>query len=347
MSTSRRLRSPQLRIAAFPAALPFALLTAFALAACADSSAEDASVDPRLAERSLAEPPDLHVGEWWTVEVDPILVGATFETTLVVTDRADGSARIGIPADDFRDDFLVLHVPVLGDVDLATMSWRVMWDDFEGLRFPLEEGRTWTADFHGRDVEARVTSIEGSVARITMTGEGERIELTYDAGMGMITELREEALGLGFRVTGHGLDYEGTVQQRSGIELGLMQGGPSASAAHHEDAPTPAAGEAGTSTETIEVTSPGSHGSLSFVVWNVGFEGEAGSYHIRATAPDGTVFEHQFDVEPGAPGVLVESFGHDAVQGTWQLDFHRGGPAGLLVELFTYDQVDVTLPAGQ
>ena len=109
----------------------------------------------------------------------------------------------------------------------------------------------------------------------------------------------------------------------AGIELGLMQGGP---------AETP-----GSSTETLEVTSPGSHGSLSLVVWNRGFEDEAGSYRIAATAPDGTVFEHQFETAPGDPSVLVTSFGHDAVQGTWQIDFERGGPARLLVELFTYD----------
>ncbi len=333
----------------FPSTRPllFAVPMVALLAGCANAEPTTNSVDPRLADRSLAAPPDLQVGEWWTVEVDPILVGSTFETTLVVTHREEGRARIGIPAEDFTDHFLVLHVPILGDVDLATLSWRVMWNDFEPLRFPLVEGRTWTADFHGRDVEAVVTAIEGEVAHITMTGPGERIEVTYDARVGMITELREEALGLGFRVTGHGLDFEGTVQERSGIELGLMQGGPGESASHHgaEGGAEPGAPAPGTSTERVEVSSPGSHGSLSLVVWNVGHEDAAGSYTIRATAPDGTVFEQLFEVSPGAPSVLVESFGHDAVQGTWQLSFHRGGPASLLVEVFTYDLAEVTLPA--
>lgn len=286
--------------------------------------------------RTLAAPPDLQVGEWWTVEVDPVLVGATIPTTLVVTHREGDQARIGIPPGEFTHDFLVLHIPVLGDLDLNTFAWRVMWDDFEALRFPLEEGRRWTADFHGFDVEAEVTRVEGERAYITMTGERERIEMVYDARMGMITEFREEALLLGFRVTGHGFDYEGEVLDPAGIQLGLMQSGPSTVAGHHE-------GEAGAETVTLTVDSPGSHGSLSLVVWNRGQESQAGSYRITATAPDGTVFERAFELEPGAPSVVVESFGHDAVQGTWQLDFHRGGPAGLLVELFTYDLRELLL----
>jgi len=280
--------------------------------------------------RSLATPPDLQVGEWWTVEVDPVLVGVTIPTTLVVTHREGDQARIGIPPGEFSHDFLVLHVPVLGDLDLSTFAWRVMWDDFEALRFPLEVGRTWTADFHGYNVEAEVTRVEGDRAFITMIGEEERIEMTYDARMGMITEFREEALLLGFRVTGHGFGYEGAVLDPAGIQLGIMHGGPSTVAGHH-------GGDAGTETATLMVDSPGSHGSLNLVVWNRGQEDEAGSYRITATAPDGTVFEKVFELEPGAPSVAVESFGHDAVQGEWRLDFHRGGPAGLLVELFTYD----------
>ena len=340
------------------------LLLSAGIVACGGGGpeADGVSTDPRLEGRSLAAPPAPEVGEWWAVEVDPVLVGATFQTRLVVTDRAEGRAGIGMPPEDFSHDFLVLHIPVLGDLDLATFAWRVMWDDFEALRFPLEPGRSWTADFHGRDVEASVTRVEGDRAFITMTGEGERIELVYDARMGMITEFREEALKLGFRVTGHGFDYTGPVIALSGIELGFMQGGPSESAGPHDahgggggvtgGAATGAAGAAqtaeagdgpGHSSATLEVTTPGSHGSLSLVVWNAGFEDQAGSYRITVTAPDGTIFEEIFELAPGAASVNVTSFGHDAVQGTWRLDFHRGGPARLLVELFTYDRRELVL----
>ncbi|TVP44452.1 MAG: hypothetical protein EA350_11520 [Gemmatimonadales bacterium] len=282
-------------------------------------------------ERSLASPPALQVGEWWTVELDPELVGATFETTLVVTHVGDGTARIGMTPESFRDDFLVLHIPVLGDVELETFAWRVMWDDFEALRFPLERGASWTADFHGNDVTATVERVEGTRAFILMEGEGERIEMVYDAAVGMITEFREEALQLAFRVTGHGTGYSGPVLSLSGIELGFMQGGPPAGERR--------------SSATLDVATEGPHGSLSLVVWNRGVEDQAGRYRIVATAPDGSVFEHTFETAPGDPAVLVQSFGHDAVQGGWTIDFEREGPARLLVELFTYG-LDEAPPGG-
>lgn len=292
-----------------------------------------------LEARTLAAPPDPLVGEWWTVEVDPELVGATFRTTLVVTEREGGRATIGIPPEDFSHHFLVLHIPPLGDIDLETFAWRVMWDDFEALRFPLELGRTWEADFHGNQVVAEVTGVEGSRARVTMTGERERIELTYDAALGMITELREDALKLGFRVLDHGFDYEGPVTSLRGIRLGLMESGPPRPA-------HPASGEGTRATSTVEVRSGASDGSLSLVLWNLGAEDEPGRYRIVATAPDGATFEETFETTPGSPSVLPASFGHDAVDGTWRIDFEREGRGALLVELFTYDRTDVRLGGG-
>ncbi len=289
-------------------------------------------------ERSLDAPPDLQVGEWWTVEVDPSLVGATFQTTLVVTETRDGQVTLGIPPEEFSHHFLVLHIPPLGDMDLSTMSWHVMWDDFEALRFPLEAGRTWEADFHGNDVVAEVTEVDGHRAHVTMTGDGERIELTYDAEMGMITDFREDALLLNFRVLDHGFDYRGPVMSFQEIRLGLMERGPAEPA-------DPETGEGAERTATVEVESGHSHGSLSLVVWNRGVEDEPGEYRIVATAPDGTVLEESFETAPGSPSVVPASFGHDVVDGTWQIDFYRNGPAGLLVELFTYDLTEMVFGA--
>lgn len=310
------------------------------LTACGSDPAPDS------ASRTLAAPPDLQVGEWWDVLVDPELVGVTVPTRLVVTRREGGRAGIGIPPGQFSHDFLVLHVPILGDLDLETFAWRVMWDDFEALRFPLEEGRTWTSDFHGIDVEAVVTRTEGNRAWVTMTGEGEHIELTYDADMGMITEFRERRLRLGFRVTDHGFDHQGTVLDFSGIELAIMATPPAPATA--ASSASPAQGHAGHATPVTiaEVETAGSHGSLSLVLWGVGSEGEPGRYRIAATAPDGTVFEQAFEGSDGPGPVVARSFGHDAVGGSWQVDFERDGPAGLLVELFTYDLTEIELGGG-
>jgi hypothetical protein len=323
------------------------VIMAFIFAGCASGEAP-------MAARSLDTPADLQVGEWWTVEVDPELVGAVYPSTMVVTRRSGDQATIGIPPDQFSHDFLVIHIPPLGDLELSTFAWRVMWDDFEALRFPLEVGRSWSADFHGRDVEAEVTAVEGNRAHVTMVGDGQRIELTYDADWGMITDFREEALGLAFRVTDHGFDYEGEVLSLSGIQLGLMETAAGV-AAHHaavtgntaSGSGNAGSGETGQPLSTrVEVTTGASHGSLGLILWNVGHEDAPGSYGITATAPDGTTFRERFEVTRGGASVDLGSFGHHSVDGTWELEFEREGPAGLLVELFTYDLTRVTLEGG-
>ena len=313
--------------------------------------------ETEVAARTLDTPPDLKVGEWWTVEVDPELVGAVYPTTMVVTQREGGRATLGVPPDQFSHDFLVIHIPPLGDLELGTFAWRVMWDDFEALRFPLEVGRRWSADFHGRDVEAEVTAVEGNRAHVTMVGEGQRIELTYDADWGMITDFREEALGLAFRVTDHGFDYEGEVLSLSGIQLGLMETAAGVAAHHAAATGDPASGDGnvgpGGSSQAlstrVDVDTGASHGSLGLILWNVGHEDTPGSYGLTATAPDGTTFQQRFEITHGGASVDLGSFGHDAVDGTCELEFHREGPAGLLVELFTYDLTRVVLegPGGR
>ncbi len=337
-------------------AFALAALFTLSLQGCGEAgdAAPPAGAGSEARTASLAAPPDLRVGDWWEVEMVPTLTGATYPTTLVVTHRGDGRAVIGVPPDHFSHDFLVLHVPPLGDLDLESFAWRVMWDDFEALRFPLEEGRSWTADFHGVDVEAEVTRVEGNRAWVTLLGEGERIELVYDADVGMITEFREDRLGLAFQVTDHGTGYEGDVLALSGIRLGLMET-PASAVAHHGDHEEGAEGDGGSGEEAgagtrsstrVEVDTSGSHGSLSLILWNVGQEATRGEYGITAIAPDGTPFEARFQgTEPGA-SIGVQSFGHDAVNGPWSIEFHRDGPGGLLVELFTYDLERVELGGG-
>ena len=336
------VRLPEVRLPVAPrplALLSGLLMTSAALAGCGEADGGSPGEAPaETSARSLAEPPDLQVGEWWRVEVDPALVGQTFEVTLVVTDVEDGTATLGIAPDDFQHDFLLVHVPPLGDLELATMAWRVMWDDFEALRFPLEEGASWEADFHGSDVVAQVTRVEGDRAWVSYSGE-DQIELVYDARAGMITEFQEERLRLGFRVVEHGTGYTGPVRAMSRIRLGYMAMGP----ADPISADVPGSGR---SSSTYEVASGSQDGTLSFAVWNLGVEDQPGRYRIVATAPDGTVFDETFETEAGSPSVIPLSFPHRGMDGTWQIDFERDGPARLLVELFTYDLEVVELDRG-
>ena len=296
--------------------------------------------EARAAERSLEEPPELEVGEWWTFEARAEGADADHEATVVVSEREDGMARLGLSAEDFKDDLFVFHIPPLGDLDPETLAWRVMWEDFEALRFPLEEGRTWEADFHGFDVEAEVAEVDGSRAHVHMEGDdpawgAQRIELVYDARHGMITELHEENIGLSFRVTDHGFGYDGSVKTPRGIELSLLDFRPGeVMELVGEEVPE----DEGRS--SIEVEVDHSHGSMGLVMQHALVPQESGTYEIAATNPEGETFEAAFEFEPGDPLMALEAFPTDAVQGTWEIEYNRDGEGMLAAEFFTYDLVE-------
>jgi len=307
---------------------------------------EDAGAATSAEDRTLAAPPDLQLGEWWTVEVRATHADATYRTTMVVAERGDGTATIGIPPEEFTHDFLVLHIPPLGDVGLDPFSWMFMWEDFEALRFPLEQGRAWSAEYHGLPVEAEVTGVEGTTATVTMAGTMDdfaaHLELTYDAETGMITRFQDDDfLGTSFRVLDHGFGYEGPLRTPTGIELGFYAAGVTDEDGHHqlflhEETVT-----------SMEVQTRGSHGSLGLVMWNVGHEEVRGTYRVAAIAPDGTRFEETFTATPDAPPFALRSFGHDVVGGTWEFEFEGEGPALFGAELFTYDMEEIRIENGR
>ena len=310
------------------------------LAGCEEADPADRSPGSSAGEaRSLDEPPELQVGEWWTMEIDADLAGAEYQATVVVTDGDEETAVLGTAADDFSHDFFVVHAPPLGELHLETFAWHVMWDDFEALRFPLEEGRTWMADYHGSDVEAEVTGTENGIAHVTMEGEEEQIELAYDADRGMVTEFRSEALQLGFRVTDHGFDYEGRVKTPTGIELALFEGWPPQEEAEEEEEHHVPEQDGPEISADVDVGA--SQGSMGLILTNDDAD-EDRSYRIAATAPDGTVFEKAFSPPANGPPLLLESFGHDVVDGTWELEFDPE-VRGALAELFTYDLAETRL----
>lgn len=300
----------------------------------------------RAAERTLAEPPELEVGEWWTFEARGEEADADYQVTVVVAEREDDMARLGLSAEDFDDDLFVFHIPPLGDVDPETLAWRVMWEDFEALRFPLEEGRTWEADFHGFDVEAEVAEVDGSRAHVHMEGDDpawgeQRIELVYDARRGMITELHEENIGLSFRVIDHGFGHEEPVKTPRGIEMSLLDFRPGElMELVGEEVPE----DEGRS--SIEVEVDHSHGSMGLVMQHEPAPEESGTYEIAATNPEGETFEAVFEFEPGDPLLALEAFPTDAVQGTWEIEYHRDGAGILAAEFFTYDLVE-SRPGGR
>lgn len=316
------------------------VLTVTGLSGCigADPSLPE---DPAPEARTLESPPDLQVGEWWTIEVDNRLSDEVYTSAFVVTDRTDGTASIGMPADEFEHVFFILHLPPLGVVDLDTFSWNVMGHGFDALKFPLQKGQEWTTVFHGPDfgwdVQAEVTKVDGQKAEVSMIGDNVLIEFTYDAELGMISEFDADAYGVRFKVTDHGFGHEGTVKTPSNIDLGFVDGrlanliGPPLTA--------------GAPVFSVDVDHDVSHGTLALMVSGPPETGAPGVYRASVTAPDGTPFESTFTHAPGGPAFIAELHGHDAVQGTWDLEFQSAGPGLVAAELIVYDLEETTLGA--
>lgn len=318
------------------------VLTFAGLSGCIGSEPIDPE-DPAPETRTLESPPDLQVGEWWTIEIFDPSTDARYEGTFVVTDRTGEQATIGMPADEFQHVFFIFHLPPLGDLQLDTFAWNVMGHDFKALEFPLEKGREWTTVFHavdyGWEVQTEVTTAEDGKAQVHMVGENVLIDLTYDAETGMITQFQETAFGLSFEVTDHGFGHEGPVKTPSDIDLGFVDGR-IAGAADTTLQP-------GSPVFTLDVDQDRSHGTLALMavdaVQQITGEGLPGVYRAAVTAPDGTTFEHTFTVMPGSPALIAELHGHDSVTGSWELEFETGGPGAVAAELIVYNLEEETL----
>lgn len=318
------------------ALLAVVLVTA-GLAGCigaGETSTDPAGTASADEARTLDAPPDLQVGEWWTVQVEGQQSFDTFETTIVVADRTDETLTVGVPEGDFTDAMQIIHLPPLGSVDRGTLSWHVMYDRFQPARFPLEAGDEWTTQFHGNDVTARVASAADGEAVVKMTGQNERITVTYDAEMGMVTSFQPDSYPVSFEVVDHGFDYEGTVVSPTDKALGFLK---------FRAGPVNGSLEPAAPVETVELDRDVSHASLALLAGSLTPTGHnAGIYRAKVTAPDGTAFEKTF-TGAGSTGIMADFHGHDTVPGTWELEFETGGPGVVGSELITYDRAEVTL----
>lgn len=326
----------------FFVALAMMLLVA-GLAGCIQADPSDEPASREGQSRTLSSPPDLQIGEWWTIEIFDPATDTLYDGTFVVTDRSEQRATIGMPTHEFQHIFFIFHLPPLGDLQLDTFAWNVMGHDFKALEFPAQEGHEWTTVFHavdyGWEVQAEVTKVEDGKAHVHMVGDNVLIDLVYDAQTGMIIDFQESAFGLSFKVTDHGFGYEGSVQTPTGIDLGFVDGR-IAGAVDPFMQPAPPV-------FTIDVAQDRTHGTLALMVFDVFQdvigEGTPGVYRAAVTAPDGTPFERTFTIMPGGPGLVAELYGHDSVKGTWEIEFETAGPGAVMAELIVYDLIEAEL----
>ena len=297
-------------------------------------------------EATLASPPVLKVGEWWTIEFTDPFTGESVEFVRVVAAVQDGKYVFGMPHEGWYKEAVIFHAPAFGDVN-EDLSYNTHDELFTPLKFPLEEGQTWTTSFSGgQQAEASVTVLDEKRAEVTFTtpdggilgtpagADGEPnviLRLVYDATMHEVVEFQHPTAV--YTVTGHGYDFQGWVTVPRGERLVFFHGrvGPALDFGLQPAAPT----------ETVEVS--GGFNRVTFIHASVGFT-PGGAYRETAVAPDGTKFETDWTPHPGGFQTTFYEFANP--DGMWELTHLAAGPGIAFIEGIAYHQYDVHLPDG-
>lgn len=330
------------------------LLVSLLLAGCSGSEGDDAApaADPGTGASgpandgngtvprnvTLDRAPSYQLGEWWHVRVTEFFTGAQYETTRVVAGVEDDNWLIGMPADTFSHEIMVLHVPGFGQVDRFDLGFEIHDVLYIPLAFPLEEGKTWQTAFEGRAVTGSVNATSGTTAQVEFHGASDTIVATYDAALGEFTSW--EAAGYArVEVLDHGYDYDGVVTVPHQHDVVFIHGRV-AGVADTTLTPAPPV-------EEIEVDPTYQRVSFILAAGELVEAGQpdAGYYSVTATAPDGT--EYSLEVLPGgSTGWTLDTYGHANPGGTWTMEYVAAGPGFAFVEGIAYHVFDVSLPDG-
>jgi hypothetical protein len=306
---------------------------------------------PAPGERTLAAAPQWRLGEWWTYEMTDGFTGQTYTFTRVVAgeDPAAGNYLVGFPLEEFSNDVMLFHVPGFGDIAKANLAYETHDAYFQMLDFPLEDGKTWEAEFEGQGKGPAMVAVQGDKALIELITPNYHALATYDPELGEISEMTiNNGTYASYRVTGHGYDYRGVVRVPHAHDLvfihGRLAGVVNVGASN-------GAGPVAAHTETVEV--PPGYDRLSFIIAvgggpAFGLPPPPGVFQERVTAPDGTVYEAMLtpvDVATGT-SLRIVAIGHDDPTGTLTLEHLAAGAGIAFVEGIGYHSIDIELPSG-
>jgi hypothetical protein len=296
--------------------------------------------------RTLASAPDWRVGEWWRVEVTDVFSNQPRQVTRVVAGVEGDHYLIGMPRDSFSHEVMVLHVPGFGHVDQLDHGFEIHDVLFIPIQFPLEEGRTWDTAFEGRPMTAEITQVSADEATVRMERYDnndqlvEWIDAAYDVALGEYRSMTISGYAT-VEVLDHGFGYEGVVTVPHEHDVVFIHGrvAGAVSAGGGE-------GPVGGPTETIVVDS--TYQRVSFIILLGDLDPSLpglGAYSLKATAPDGTVYEDA--KAPGdGPGYQISYYGHDSPGGSWDVEYTAAGPGLAFIEGIAYHVFDISLPDG-
>lgn len=280
--------------------------------------------------RTLNAPPRYATGEWWRVEATDVFTGATREFTVVVAGVNGDHYVLGLPAEHVEqlDDLMGMHLPPLGDVGRADLSF---WahDRFEPLRFPLREGDTWVTVFEFGEVNVTVELLDATRAEIRTDGPFP-VLATYDATEGWFTSFRSENFGE-WTLVEHGFGHEGELLVPRGQVLAWLTG---RFGGVFDFARAPA-----TPLANAELDA-----RLDRVSTIVMLGGGAGHFREADIAPDGQRFE--FEATKTTPELDTALYGKAQPEGIWTFEHVATGSGIAASEAVGYELYSVTLPDG-
>ncbi len=308
---------------------------------------------PAPGERTLAMAPEWRLGEWWTYTMTDGFTDTTYEFTRVVAgaDRNAGNYLVGFPADAFRNDVMLFHVPGFGDIRQADLAYETHDAYFQPLRFPLEDGDSWEVSFEGvANGLAEVAVDSPTTATVTMeVSSYGSIVAKYDAEAGEVTDMTIGADGsyARYQVTDHGYDYRGIVRVPHAHDLVFMHG-------RFAGVGSASGGSLVATSMTESVTIDPGYDRVSFILAVgggqafLGAPGTAGVFQETVTAPDDTQHQATWTPADAAAGrdVTIVAIGHDFPEGTWTMRHVAGGAGVAFVEGIGYHSIDVDLPSG-
>lgn len=291
------------------------------------------AVGPDL-NATLDAAPRLIAGEWWRLR----LLDGT-EVVRVVAEVTDEGYVFGMPHEGWYKEIISFHSPALGDVGFD-LSYATHNEIFQPVKFPLEEGAQWETVFATMPFQAKVESVDGLRATVSLTPVSEAqptdpvfaafgfvgsgFELVYDASVHEVVSFTSD-IG-GYEVVEHGYGFEGWVTiprgEHTAIDYGQL--GPA----------TP--GQVGVSRE-IEVAGGFNRLTLMQGVFPVA----PGVYRVRAVAPDGTEFVTE---STGAP--VFRFFEAKDPDGVWLSEDIVAGAGATYSMGIAYHQYDILLPDG-
>lgn len=336
-------------------------LVAILLAGCIGPSTAPETLEPvhgdegilairgDAAPGDLANAPEWRTGQWWRWQVedhysDVLFFGdeqvpdESYEVVQVVVGQRDGRYILGMPADDWQEAPINHHFPAMCDIGMDDLSWDLHNTKFHPLRFPLQEGDSWTTSWWRNPVEMTVTDVEGQTATVRR-GDTEDA-FVYDATLGNFARIDLPGYAT-MEVVDHGLDFEGDVIACWEVDEVLVDGrcvgglsvGPGG---------LDLAGFRFDATPATSWYLAGAYDRLAFVL-QLGHGADAGPpMEIRMTAPDGT--EYAAALGPQESGVLhVHNHGHADPGGVWEMVFLAPDYGCVIVEAMAYHAAEVSL----